>query len=45
MYVAPEKDRAVWFVYKLEHYLNMPSPAFRDGRVSTRGKRLPRSPN
>ena len=29
MYVAPEKDRAVWFVYKLEHFLNMPSPAFR----------------
>ena len=29
MYVAPGKDRAVWFVYKLEHFLNMPSPAFR----------------
>ena len=29
MYVTPGKERAVWFVYKLEHYLNMPSPAFR----------------
>ena len=36
MYVAPEKDRAVWFVYKLEHFLNMPSPAFRMARLDPR---------
>lgn len=29
MYVTPEKERAVFFAFKLEHFNNMPSPAFR----------------
>lgn len=29
MYVTPEKERAVFFVFKLEHFNNMPNPAFR----------------
>ena len=29
MYVTPEKDHAAYFVYKMEQYHNMPSPAFR----------------
>lgn len=29
MYVSPEKDHAAYFVYKLEQYHNMPSPAFK----------------
>jgi len=29
MFVAPQRDRAVFFVYKLEHFHNMPTPAFR----------------
>lgn len=29
MYVTPDKDRAVFFVYKMEQFHNMPVPAFR----------------
>lgn len=29
MYVSPDKGRAVWFGYKLEHFRNMPFPTFR----------------
>ena len=29
MYCTPEKDRAVFFAYKLEHYQNQPVPRFR----------------
>lgn len=29
MYVTPEKERAAYFVYKMEQYHNMPTPAFK----------------
>lgn len=29
MYCTPEKDRAVFFAYKIEHYMNQVLPRFR----------------
>lgn len=29
MYVTPKKERAIFFVFKMRHFRNMPTPAFR----------------